>query len=220
MMRLATCCLLLVGVFASIFAAESAAPELTGKPAPIVVLKTLDGKDFYLRDYCGQPRGLRRRQERDVVVFSFFTSWCKNCKFEIPVLQQLASEMAGLPVKFYLINVGQPRDTVENYVFQNVVSLPVLMDQYEVASKKYKVKELPTLVMIDKEGILREYHTGFIPAYGDSIRLRIRSLLGMGQAGNSGHAAVKTDTTKADTAKAKTKSNVKKVKLKKVKNQE
>jgi len=215
MMRLATCCLLLVGVFAPILAAESAVPELIGKPAPIVVLKTLDGKDFYLRDYCGKIRGPRHRQEREVVVLSFFTSWCKNCKNEIPVLQQLASEMAGLPVKFYLVNVGQPRDTVENYVFQNVTTLPVLMDQYEVASKKYKVKELPTLVMIDQDGILREYHTGFIPAYGDSIRLKVRSLLGMGQAGNSGHAAVRPDTTKADTAKAEPKPVVKKKKTKK-----
>jgi len=215
MMRFAACCLLLVGFFAPVFAAESAAPELTGKPAPIVVLKTLDGKDFYLRDYCGKIRGPRRRQERDVVVLSFFTSWCKNCKNEIPVLQQLASEMAGLPVKFYLVNVGQPRDTVENYVFQNVTTLPVLMDQYEVASKKYKVKELPTLVMIDKEGILKEYHTGFIPAYGDSIKIKIQSLLGMGQAGNSGQTAARPDTTKIDSVKAKPTSNGKKVKLKK-----
>ncbi|MBU1356730.1 MAG: TlpA family protein disulfide reductase [Candidatus Edwardsbacteria bacterium] len=215
MMRLATCCLLLVGVFAPILAAESAVPELIGKPAPIVVLKTLDGKDFYLRDYCGKIRGPRHRQEREVVVLSFFTSWCKNCKNEIPVLQQLASEMAGLPVKFYLVNVGQPRDTVENYVFQNVTTLPVLMDQYEVASKKYKVKELPTLVMIDQDGILREYHTGFLPAYGDSIRLKVRSLLGMGQAGNSGHAAVKPDSTMANTVKVAPKPVVKKKKTKK-----
>lgn len=212
MMRTAVCCLLLVGVLASNLPAD---PGLCGQPAPIVVLKTLDGKDFYLRDYCGQVRGPRHRQEREVVVLSFFTSWCKNCKSEIPVLQQLASEMAGLPVKFYLVNVGQPRDTVENYVFQNVTTLPVLMDQYEVASKKYKVKELPTLVMIDKEGILKEYHTGFVPAYGDSIRMKIHSLLGMGQAGNSGHAAVRPDATKADTAKAEPKPVLKKKKTKK-----
>lgn len=220
MTRIAACCLLLTVLMTSFLPAGTADPGLCGQPAPIVVLKTLDGKDFYLRDYCGKIRGPRHRQERDVVILSFFTSWCKGCKLEIPVLQQLASEMAGLPVKFYLVNVGQPRDTVENYVFQNVTTLPVLMDQYEVASKKYKVKELPTLVMIDKDGILKEYHTGFIPAYGDSIKLKIESLLGMGQAGNSGHAAVRPDTTKIDSVKVKPTSNGKKVKLKKVKNQE
>lgn len=215
MMRTAACCLLLMVIMASSLPAGTVDPGLCGQPAPIVVLKTLDGKDFYLRDYCGQVRGPRHRQEREVVVLSFFTSWCKNCKNEIPVLQKLASEMAGLPVKFYLVNVGQPRDTVENYVFNNVTTLPVLMDQYEVASKKYKVKELPTLVMIDKDGILKEYHTGFIPAFEDSIRIKVQSLLGMGQAGNSGHAAIKTDSIKADTVKAELKQAIKKEKTKK-----
>jgi thiol-disulfide isomerase/thioredoxin len=171
-----------------------------------VVLKTLDGSDFYLRDYCGQPRGARHKQEREAVVLSFFTSWCKNCKTEIPVLQQLASEMAGLPVKFYLVNVGQSRDTVENYVFNNVITLPVLMDQYEVVSKKYRVKELPTLVMIDREGIIKEYHTGFIPAYGDSIRQQLRFLLGMAPVEKMEPASSRTNAAKADSVKVPAKT--------------
>jgi thiol-disulfide isomerase/thioredoxin len=193
--------LLLVMFAAALPAAGEAPPDLSGQPAPVVVLKTMDGNDFYLRDYCGQPRGPRTRQEREVLVLSFFTSWCKNCKVEIPVLQQLASELAGQPVKFYLVNVGEPPDTVESYVFNNVITLPVLMDRYEVASKKYKVKELPTLVMVDREGIIREYHTGFVPAYGDSIRLKVRSLLGVGQTGGSGLAAVRPDTIRADSTR-------------------
>ncbi|MDP2754540.1 MAG: hypothetical protein Q8P40_09150, partial [Nitrospirota bacterium] len=37
-----------------------------GDPAPPIVLKNLDGgSTFYLRDYCGQPRTPRTRQERD-----------------------------------------------------------------------------------------------------------------------------------------------------------
>jgi len=201
MIRTASCCLILITFLISVSPAENADPGLCGKPAPIVVLKTLDGSDFYLRDYCGQPRGPRQRQERNVVILSFFTSWCKNCKNEIPLLQELSSELAQYGAKFYLVNVGESKDTVENYIFNNVISLPVLMDQYEVASKKYQVKELPTLVMIDKEGILKEYHTGFVPTFGDSIKIKIRSLLGMGQAGNSGHAEMKQDSIKIDTTK-------------------
>ncbi len=209
MMRLTACCLILTGILTTALPAETTNPGLCGKPAPIVVLKTLDGKDFYLRDYCGQARGPRQRQERNIMILSFFTSWCKNCKNEIPVLQRLSSEFSSLGVKFYLINVGQSRDTVENYVFQNVTTLPVLMDQYEVASRKYQVKELPTLVMIDQDGILREYHTGFIPAFGDSIRIKIQSMLGMEQ------VAVRPDTIVADTAQAAAKPVIKKKKTKK-----
>lgn len=215
MTRIAICCLLAISVFASGWSAEKKASDLCGQPAPMVVLKTLDGNDFYLRDYCGRPRGPRHRQDRETVVFSFFTSWCKNCKLEIPALQEMASELSSQGVKFFLINIGQPRDTVENYVFQNVVTLPVLMDQYEVASKKYRVKELPTLVIIDKEGILQEYHTGFNPAYGDSIKLKIQWLLSIDQAGNSSQAVTKSDSTQPDTAQAAEKTTLKMIKTKK-----
>lgn len=215
MTRFAACCLLLIVSLTPMLSAENTDPGICGKTAPIVVLKTLDGSDFYLRDYCGQPRGPRQRQERNVVVMSFFTSWCKNCKNEIPLLQELSSELSQYGAKFYLVNVGEPKDTVENYVFNNVINLPVLMDQYEVASKKYQVKELPTLVMIDKDGILKEYHTGFVPAFGDSIRSKVRSLLGMGQAGNSGHASIATDTTKTGSSKVEGKPIIKKKNKKK-----
>ncbi len=215
MMRTAACCLLLMVILSPALSAENAGPGLCGQPAPVVVLKTLDGSDFYLRDYCGQPRGPRQRQERNLVVLSFFTSWCKNCKNEIPLLQELASELSSQGAKFYLVNVGQPRDTVENYVFNNVITLPVLMDQYEVVSKKYQVKELPTLVMIDREGIIKEYHTGFVPAYGDSLRQQLRSLLGMAPVEKVEPAPSRTNVAKADSTKEPAKAVVAKKKNKK-----
>lgn len=201
MTRVAAGCFLILMFTTWLSSAGEAGSGLRGQPAPMLILKDMNGADFYLRDYCGLPRGPRTRQEREALVLSFFTSWCKGCKVEIPVLQQLASEFSGQPVKFFLVNVGEPADTVESFVFNNVVTLPVLLDQYEVASRKYKVKELPTLVMIDREGIIKEYHTGFAPAYGDSIRHQVRSLLGMAPPEKAGLASARIDTARVDSAK-------------------
>ncbi len=149
-----------------------------GDPAPVFMAKTYDGAEFYLRDYCGQPRGKHRRQERNILVLSFFASWCKPCKAEMPMLQELASKYRGDGLLFYLVNKGQPRDTVASFLFDQVVSLPVLMDQYEVLSKKYKVRELPTLVVINKDGTLAEYHTGYNENYQAALAFKLDSLLG------------------------------------------
>jgi thiol-disulfide isomerase/thioredoxin len=187
-----------------------------GDPAPPIVLKNLDGgSTFYLRDYCGQPRTPRTRQERDVVVLSFFTTWCVNCKKEIPCLQDMASRFAGDSIRFYLVNVGEARDTVEAYIFQRVISLPILHDEFSVTSQKYKANSLPTLVVIDKSGNIAEYHVGYVEGYEKELEAKLNKLLGKTKPGVPA-AALKTDSTSADTSKAKPKTKGKKLKHKNI----
>lgn len=187
-----------------------------GDPAPPIVLKNLDGAStFYLRDHCGEPRGSRKPQQRNVVVLSFFTTWCENCKKEIPCLQEMASRFAGDSIRFYLVNVGEARDTVESYVFKRVVSLPVLHDEFQVTAQKYKASSLPTLVVIDKAGNIAEYHTGFVAGYEKELEAKLNLLLGKAKP-ESLATTVKADSTVADTVKAKPKVKVKKSKAKKV----
>ncbi|MCS7227787.1 MAG: TlpA family protein disulfide reductase, partial [Endomicrobia bacterium] len=39
----------------------------------------------------------------NIVVISFFTTWCKPCKKEFPILNKLAKKFSGKPVKIFLI---------------------------------------------------------------------------------------------------------------------
>jgi thiol-disulfide isomerase/thioredoxin len=183
-----------------------------GDPAPPIVLKNLDGgSTFYLRDYCGVARGPRQRQERDLVVLSFFTTWCENCKKEIPCLQEMASRFTGDSVRFYLVDVGEARDTVEACIFQRVISLPILHDEFSVTAQKYKANSLPTLVVIDKAGNIAEYHVGYVAGYEKELEAKLNLWLGKTKP-ESLAAAVKPDSAKA---KAKHKVNGKKGKTQK-----
>jgi thiol-disulfide isomerase/thioredoxin len=173
----------------------------------VFVAKAHDESEFYLRDYCGEPRGKRCRQERNVLVLSFFASWCKPCRAEMPMLQELASKYREEGVLFYLVNKGQPRDTVSEFLFEQVVTLPVLMDQYEVMSKKYGVRELPTLVVIGKDGRLAEYHTGYAEGYQSSLGRTLDSLLGRALPKGQGTAPDSAAKTKPKTKKKAKKIN-------------
>ncbi|MDO9391041.1 MAG: redoxin domain-containing protein [bacterium] len=211
-------CLALLVLTAPALAAGDKPCLKVGDPAPPIVLKNLDGgSTFYLRDYCGQARTPRTRQERDVVVLSFFTTWCENCKKEIPCLQEMASRFAGDSIRFYLVNVGEARDTVEAYIFQRVISLPILHDEFSVTAQKYQANSLPTLVVIDKAGNIAEYHVGFQAGYEKELESRLNLLLGktrpesLAAALRQGSAPA-PDSIKADSVKAKPKSNRKKIK--------
>lgn len=209
-------CLTLMVLSAPALAAGDKPCLKVGDPAPPIVLKNLDGATtFYLRDHCGEPRGPRKPQQRNVVVLSFFTTWCENCKKEIPCLQEMASRFAGDSIRFYLVNVGEARDTVENYVFKRVVSLPVLHDEFQVTSQKYKASSLPTLVVIDKAGNIAEYHVGFQAGYEKELEAKLNLLLGKTKP-ESLAADVKPASASADTVKAKPKANGKKTKTKNI----
>lgn len=187
-----------------------------GQPAPQFMLKTHAGEDFYTRDYVGEPRGKRFRQERNVLVLSFFASWCKPCKQEIPYLHELSSAYAADGVKFFLVNKGEEKGTVDDCVFSDKITLPVLLDPYEVACKKFRLTELPTLAIIDRTGTLAYSHTGFAAGFPDTLRYQLDKLLGkLPKVDSAAIRKARADSIAA--AKAKPKARKKTVKTNKSK---
>jgi len=122
-----------------------------GKPAPGFSLKTLDGKTIRLSDY----------KNKKVVVLSFWATWCPPCKMELPVLQTIWKQYEKKPVQILGINVDN-RGDVRATVKEKGLTFPILIDTQRV-SDDYGVQAIPTLVIIDKKGIVREIHVGFNP---------------------------------------------------------
>lgn len=160
--------LILLLAHAAAGAQEKVADTLkVGEMAPAVYLRTLEGKDFFLRDYCGTLRSTRRTPQ--VVVLSFFATWCVPCRAEIPHLMKLQERLKLEDVKVFLIDVGEAPEKVELFVKEMQVTLPVLMDRYSVVSRKYGVDGLPTLAVIGKDGLVKAMWSGY--ADGDEQKL-------------------------------------------------
>ncbi|MCB0832598.1 MAG: TlpA family protein disulfide reductase [Bacteroidetes bacterium] len=146
-----------------------------GAEAPNFYLRMLDGSDFYSRDLYGETRSTpKARKDRDNVVLSFFATWCGPCRKEIPELQELSKKYPD--VKFYLIDVAEDREKVENHLKTTPIELPILLDVYGKVAEKFKVKGegnslavLPTLVMINKDGTIHFYKKGY--EEGDEFKI-------------------------------------------------
>lgn len=145
-----------------------------GDAAPSFYCKPLNGDKFFLRDYCGKPRDFVSTPRR-VVLLSFWATWCGPCRKEIPELQRIIARYDSSDLSVFLVNVGETEDAVRVFVEEHHYSLPVLLDPYGVAADKYCAKDesqrpaLPTVVLIDQEGIIRYIHTGYLD--GDLLAL-------------------------------------------------
>ena len=148
-----------------------------GDMAAMFVLRDLNTDNpFYLRDYTGKV--LRDPSAtRQVVVLSFWSSWCEPCKLEIPRLTKLAGEFTGKPVKFILINTMEDGSVTEDSIRKTYrarsYSLQCLLDATGRIAKLYNARVLPNIVVIDQHGVVRKVMQGFrekeYPELGETL---------------------------------------------------
>ncbi|HMD50405.1 MAG TPA: TlpA disulfide reductase family protein, partial [Bryobacteraceae bacterium] len=103
----------------------------------------------------------------------FWATWCPPCRAELPSVEKLSKEFAG-SVQFYGIN-DEEAGTVKRFVANNHYEFPVLMDSKRLVHRMYGVSAIPTLLIVDKDGVIREH---FIGSRSEaSLRKAIQSVL-------------------------------------------
>ena len=120
---------------------------LTGSRAANFTLKTLEGEPVALDETKGK-----------VVVLDFWATWCPPCREELPSVEKLRQEFAG-QVEFYGIN-DEDSGTVKDFLKKHGYEMTVLMDGRRAVHRQYGVSSIPTMLIIDKQGVIREQLVG------------------------------------------------------------
>ena len=133
--------------------AAALGPVTRGAPAPDFTLPRVDGKPGAIA--LSSLRG-------KVVVLDFWATWCPPCQAMLPTMHELSSEMAPQGVAFLGVDSDGPqtaRDDVERYVIEHGLPYPVVYDE-GVANDLYRVRALPTMVVLTKDGTIARVLTG------------------------------------------------------------
>lgn len=144
---------------------------LVGAPAPEVSLALVSGhgSDAGDRISVSSLRG-------EVVLLDFWASWCHPCRQSIPALNQV-HERYGSRIRMYGVNV-QPElrpDGVRAAHRDFGADFPSLHDARQEAQSLYGVTSIPTLVMIDRDGVVRHVERG-VPD-PDDVAARLDEIL-------------------------------------------
>ncbi len=127
-----------------------AASSEIGSPAPDFVLEDLSGNPVKLSDLKGR-----------LVVLNFWATWCTPCRTEMPEFQEIYQQ--NQPDLVVLgINLEQSSGEIQDFVSQLSITYPILLDNDGLVSRLYKVIQLPNTYFIDRHGILRIRHIGFL----------------------------------------------------------
>ncbi len=118
--------------------------------------------DFKLKDTEGKPVTLKDFREEKIVVLDFWASWCGPCLKAIPELNTIHKDYAEKDVQVLGINslVRERRRAVISFKRKHM-KYPCLIDVKGTVARDYRVKFIPTLVLIDKDGIV--HYKGFNP---------------------------------------------------------
>ena len=114
-------------------------------------LKKYDGLTFLddknnqlnLSDYNGK-----------LILLNFWATWCSPCKEEMPSLDKLQINSKLNNLKIFPINVGQDNLEKSSKFFNDlkIKNLKFFFDSPITLAKKFKLRGIPTSILINKDG--------------------------------------------------------------------
>ena len=113
------------------------------KPISSLIFEDFSGSKINLNNYRGK-----------LVVINFWATWCAPCKKEMPSLDKLSKTSQFCNLEVLAVNMEKPNKLKTKNFFENldIQNLKIFFDQNLNFVKEFKLRGVPTTILINKEG--------------------------------------------------------------------
>tara|TARA_Y100000590_G_scaffold276590_1_gene310575 strand:- start:1654 stop:2193 length:540 start_codon:yes stop_codon:yes gene_type:complete len=113
------------------------------KPISSLLFEDFSGNKINLNDYHGK-----------LVIMNFWATWCAPCKREMPSLDILYQDKNFKNLQVFAVNMEQPNTikTKKFFTELNIQKLEIFFDSNLNFVKEFKLKGMPTTILINKKG--------------------------------------------------------------------
>lgn len=89
-----------------------------------------------------------------VVMLNFWTTWCPDCRKEMPGLEKLHQAFQGRPFTLLAVDLRESPKTVRAFFDKNNLSFTALLDRDGTVARRFGIRSIPTTFLIDQEGAI------------------------------------------------------------------
>jgi thiol-disulfide isomerase/thioredoxin len=133
----------------------SAQSDETGQPAPRFRAKTTAGEQFNNTSTKGK-----------VVLFEFWTTWCKYCEADSPAVDDIAREFKNKDLIVLAVNVLEPDQRVKKYLVEHPRTVPIVLTKDTNLAAMYNAQVYPIYVVVDRGGNIAAEERGAVGERG------------------------------------------------------
>jgi thiol-disulfide isomerase/thioredoxin len=111
-----------------------------------------------------------------VILLDFWATWCGPCRVVVPKLGALQARYGAQGLDVLGVSTEDAQD-VAVFAQHMDVRYAIAVDKHAQTTRSYGVVSLPTLVVIDKRGIVRDVAVGYDSSEDARLESSVRSLL-------------------------------------------
>ena len=123
----------------------------------------------------GTPDSISLAQLRGkLVLVDFWATWCPPCRKEMPQVVQIYNRYKNSGFEIMGVSLDSNYSALKKFKDQYGMTWPMTMDKYKEISKKWGVETIPTMVLIDQNGIIVTDRL-----YARNLEAHVRKYLGL-----------------------------------------
>lgn len=112
-----------------------------------------------------------------VVYLDFWASWCGPCKQSFPWMQSMADAYAHRGLRIVAVDLDRDKSDADRFLSQFHPGFDIVFNPHGSLAERYRLRGMPTSMLIDRRGKVRFTHIGFRPTDAQAYEDQVKELL-------------------------------------------